>query len=112
MVDRPVRTRVLTFPRKRKLAMPGDVTRDEFDQLATRTGVLEREVEGEKLVSRHVLEHTRRNTDDLSALKSRVDGLDRKFDGLRSEFDGLRGEFRNLRKDLPGIVSDALRLTI
>ena len=99
--------------------MPSDVTRDEFDQVAARTGVLEREVEGEKLVSRHVLEHTRRNTEDLSALRSRVDGLDRKFDGLHSEFNGLRGEFlglrgefRKLREDLPGIVSDALRAAI
>lgn len=92
--------------------MPGDVTRDEFDQLAGRTDVLEREVEGEKLVTRHALEHTRRNTEDLSALRSRVDGLDRKFDGLRGEFDGLRGEFRKLRQDLPGIVGDALRAAI
>src|SRR4051794_1380105 len=103
MVDRPVRTGVLTFPRKRKLAMPGDVTRDEFDQMAARTGVLEREVEGEKLVTRHVLEHTRRNTEDLSALRSRVDGLDRKFDGLHSEFNGLRGEFVGLRGEFVGL---------
>jgi hypothetical protein len=29
--------------------MPSDVTRDEFDQLATRTSILEGEVGGEKL---------------------------------------------------------------
>jgi hypothetical protein len=85
--------------------MPGDVTRDEFDQLAARTSALEGEVDGEKLVIRHVLEHTRRNTEDLSALRSRVDGLDHKFDSLSHEF-------KELRKDLPGIVSDALREAI
>jgi|ERR1043165_1717679 chromosome segregation ATPase len=106
--------------------MPSDVTRDEFDQLASRTDVLEREVEGEKMVTRHVLEHNRRNTEDLSALRTKVEGLDRKFDGLRGQFDGLRtefgglrgefvglrGEFRKLRDDLPGIVGKALREAI
>jgi len=85
--------------------MPGDVTRDEFNQLATRTSALEGEMEGEKLVIRHVLEHTRRNTEDLSALRSKVDGLDRKFDSLSHEF-------KELRKDLPGIVGEALREAI
>lgn len=85
--------------------MPSDVTRDEFDQLAGRTTVVEREVEGEKLIVRHALEHTRRNTEDLSALRSRVDGLDRKFDSLSHEF-------KELRKDLPSIVGEALREAI
>lgn len=99
--------------------MPGDVTRDEFDQLAARTDVLEREVEGEKLVVRHVLEHTRRNTEDLSVMKSdlaevksdvkvlthRVESLDRKVDGLSREFRDWRGE-------LPGIVGEIVREAI
>ena len=42
--------------------MPTYVTREEFE---ARGGVLEREVEGEKLVTRHILEQTRRNGDDL-----------------------------------------------
>jgi hypothetical protein len=33
-------------------------TREEFE---ARVGVLEREVEGEKMVTRHILEQTRRN---------------------------------------------------
>jgi dsDNA-specific endonuclease/ATPase MutS2 len=37
--------------------------------------VLEGEVEGEKLVTRHILEQTQRNGDDLAALKARVDHL-------------------------------------
>jgi hypothetical protein len=48
--------------------MATDVTREEFE---ARTGVLEREGEGEgeKLVTRHILEQTRRNGDDLAAVK-------------------------------------------
>jgi hypothetical protein len=37
--------------------------------------VLEGEVEGEKLVTRYILEQTQRNGDDLAALRTRVDHL-------------------------------------
>jgi len=40
------------------------VTREEFE---ARVGVIEREVEGEKMVTRHILEQSRRNSDDLAA---------------------------------------------
>ena len=49
--------------------MTVDVTREEFE---ARVGVLEREVEGEKVVTRYILEQTR-NGDDLAAVKSRLD---------------------------------------
>jgi hypothetical protein len=32
--------------------------------------VVEREIEGEKLVTRHILEQTRRNGDDLAAMRA------------------------------------------
>jgi hypothetical protein len=48
------------------------VTREEFDG---RMRVLEGEVEGEKVVTRHILEQTQRNGDDLAAVKARVDHL-------------------------------------
>jgi chromosome segregation ATPase len=48
------------------------VTREEFDG---RMRVLEGEVEGEKLVTRYILEQTQRNGDDLAALKTRVEHL-------------------------------------
>src|SRR5713226_9370613 len=65
------------------------VTRDEFTQLAARVDVVEREVEGEKMVTRHILEQTRHNGDDLAAIKSRMDRLEQKFDGLDRKGDGL-----------------------
>ena len=93
--------------------MPAYVTREEFD---TRIGILEREVEGEKLVTRHVLEQTRRNSDDLAAIKSRMDrfeqqfdGLERKVDDLERKVDGLDRKVDDLAKNLPGIVGDAVR---
>jgi hypothetical protein len=47
--------------------------REEFE---TRVGVIEREVEGEKMVTRHILEQTRRNGDDLAAVKARLDRVE------------------------------------
>src|SRR5215475_2122350 len=46
---------------------PAYVTREEF---ARRMRVLEGEVAGEKLVTRHILGQTRRNGDDLATLKT------------------------------------------
>jgi len=93
--------------------MPTYVTREEFE---ARVGLLEQEVEGEKLVTRHVLEQTRRNGDDLAAIKTRlsrveekVDGLDRKVDGLDRKVDSLDRTIRELARSLPGIVGEVVR---
>ena len=88
--------------------MPSDVTREDFR-------ALELEVEGEKLVTRHILEQTRRNGDDIAAVKTRlnrveekVDGLDRKVEGLDRKVDGLDRKLDALAQSIPGIVADAL----
>jgi hypothetical protein len=79
--------------------MPTYVTREEFE---ARVGVLEREVEGEKLVTRHVLEQTRRNSDDLAAIKTRLDRVEQKLDGLDQKFNGFV-------RDFPGTVAETMR---
>jgi chromosome segregation ATPase len=86
--------------------MPTYVTRDEFE---ARVGVLEREVEGEKLVTRHVLEQTRRNGDDLAALKTRLARVEEKVDGLDRKFDSLDRTVKDLAKSLPTIVAETMR---
>lgn len=97
--------------------MPSDVTREEFE---ARVGVLEREVEGEKMVTRHILEQTRHNGDDLAAIKTRfdrverkVDGLDQKIGGIDSKIDGVESRLSNrigsLERSLPKIVGDVMR---
>ena len=74
--------------------------------------VLEREVDGEKLVTRHVLEQTRRNGDDLAAVKTRLDRVEGKVDGLAQDIHGLRQDFiglHGLATNLPRIISEAVR---
>ena len=81
--------------------MPADVTRKEFQ-------ALEQEVEGEKLVTRHILEQSRRNGDDIAAVKTRLNRVEEKVDGLDSKVDGLDRKLDALSRSLPGIVGDAL----
>jgi len=96
--------------------MTTDVRREEFDHLKVRVDVVEREVEGEKTVTRHILEQTRRNGDDLAAVKSRLDrhdqrfdNLERELDGLRTDLHGLRADLHGLRNELPTIVGEVVR---
>ena len=90
--------------------MPSDVTRDEFE---ARVGVLEQEVEGEKLVTRHILEQTRRNSDDLAAIKTRLDRVERKVDNIDQKVIGLESRLTHridsLERDLPKMVGEVMR---
>jgi predicted RNase H-like nuclease (RuvC/YqgF family) len=93
--------------------MQNYVTREEFE---ARVGTLEREVEGEKLVTRYILEQERRNGDDLAAIKTRlgrveekVDSLERKVDGLDRKVDGLDRTVRDLMRNLPAAIGDVMR---
>jgi uncharacterized protein YoxC len=82
--------------------MPADVTREEFH-------ALEQEVEGEKLVTRHILEQTRRNGDDLAAVKTRLDRVEGKVDDVAHELGGVKHTLNGLVRDLPRIITEALR---
>lgn len=91
--------------------------------LEIRVDILEQEVEGEKMVTRYILEQTRRNGDDLAILKSRVervegkvdglegkvDGLERKVDGLAHDLGALRADVHGLRDALPRMIADTMR---
>src|SRR5215813_4689121 len=96
------------------------VTREQFE---ARVGVIEREVEGEKMVTRHILEQTRRNSDDLAAIKTRLDRVEGKVDvlqttvsglqttvnGLQTTVGGLQSTVTGLVRELPRIVAEAVR---
>jgi len=93
--------------------MATDVTRDEFQHLATRTDILEREVEGEKMVTRHILEQSRRNGDDLATVKARLDQVETRLgariDGVESGLRGLTHKVDGLVDSLPEIIGEAVR---
>src|SRR5437588_9921999 len=93
--------------------MTADVGREEFKHFETRVDVLEREVEGEKMVTRHILEQTRHNSDDLAAIKTRLDRVEHKVDGLDNKIDGVESRLDtsigSLERSLPKIVGDGMR---
>jgi hypothetical protein len=91
--------------------MPTYVTREEFE---ARVGVLEREVEGEKLVTRHILEQTRRNGDDLATIKGQLDGVDlkrlvQKVDSLEWKIGSVDAKLTALAHSLPTTIAEAMR---
>jgi hypothetical protein len=83
-------------------AMTADITRAEFSQVEARLSIGEREVEGEKVVTRHILEQTRRNSDDLAAIKSRLDRVEHKLDNLDHSFHAFV-------RDFPVTVTEIMR---
>jgi hypothetical protein len=94
--------------------MPTYVTREEFE---ARVDVLEREVEGEKLVTRHILEQTRRNGDDLATIKRQLDGVDlkglvQKVDGLEWKLGSVDAKLTALAHSLPTMIAEAMRKTL
>jgi uncharacterized protein YoxC len=89
--------------------MATDVTRDEFKHLEMRVAVVEREVEGEKMVTRHILEQTRRNGDDLATVKSELAGVKSDVVHVRQQVDGLERKVDGLTKDLPKIIGEVMR---
>jgi chromosome segregation ATPase len=82
------------------------VAREEFE---LRISVIEREAEGEKMVTRHTLEQSRRNSDDLAAIKTRLDRVEGKVDALQTTVGGLQATVNSLVRDLPKLVADAVR---
>jgi len=82
--------------------MASEVTRQEFAEL-------QQEFEGEKLVTRHILEQSRRNADDLAAIKSRLDRVEHRLDGVEGNVGGLAQKVDALTRNLPKIVGEVMR---
>jgi chromosome segregation ATPase len=107
---------------------PAYVTREEFER---RMRVLESEMDGEKAVTRHVLEHARLNGDDLAAMKAqlshvaddmvvvkatlnshgtRLNLLTQDVAMIRQEVTALRGEMTILHGDVTTLRGDVTTL--
>jgi hypothetical protein len=81
----------------------------DVDLLTKRVSFLEQDVEGEKLVTRHILEQTRRNADDLAAIEGRLGRIATQLGEFAVRFDRSDAELRALRRDLPGLIAETLR---
>lgn len=81
------------------------MTEPRIEALEARVAYLEREQDGEKRVTRHILEQTRLNGDDLAALKTRMERVERKVDGIDRKAAGLEGKVDKLENKVGGLES-------
>lgn len=90
-------------------AHDGERSTDDIAQLTTRVETLEHEVEGEKTVTRYILEQTRRNGDDLAAVKTRLGRVENRLDGVEQKLHRQIDEFAEWRKSLPLEIAEVMR---
>ena len=81
----------------------------DHDLLDRRVTAVEEEVEGEKLVTRHILEQTRRNGDDIAAIRTQLARIENRQDRTDSNVESLKSEFRAFRTEFPSIVAETMR---
>jgi hypothetical protein len=77
--------------------MPNYVTREEFE---TRVRPLEDEIAGEKAVTRHMLDQTRRNGDDLAAVRSELATFRSELSTVKARVDHVAGDVAIIKADL------------
>ena len=78
--------------------------------LEKRVSAVEQEVEGEKLVTRHILEQTRRNSDDLVAIRSQLTRMEHRQDRVDADIRAVRSDIAALRTDLTALRTDVTGL--
>ncbi len=100
-----------------------EVTRQDLKRVEDRVEFVAQEVDGERLLSRYILQQARQNGDDLAVVKTRVeriegkvekleqkvDRLEQKVDRLETEVRGLRNDFNSSQEKLPGMIAEVMR---
>ena len=90
-----------------------EVTREDLKRVETRVEFVAQEVEGEKLLSRYILQQTRQNGDDLAILKARTERIEQKLEtevrAVRSDLNALRNDFNAAQAKLPGMIAEVMR---
>lgn len=77
--------------------------------LERRVTALEQEVEGERFVTRYILQQTRRNGDDIAAIRTQLGRTECRLDRVETDVSVLRSEFRTFRNQGPKVVAGTMR---
>jgi len=77
-----------------------EVTREDLKRVETRVEFVAQEVEGEKLLSRYILQQARKNGDDLAIVKTRVERVEEKVEKLEQKFDRLEQKVDRLEQKI------------
>ena len=86
-----------------------EVTREDLKRVETRVEFVAQEVEGEKLLSRYILQQARKNGDDLAIVKSSMERVEEKAGKLEHKADRLEQKFDRLEVKLPGMIAEVMR---
>ena len=105
-----------------------EVTREDLKRVETRVEFVAQEVEGEKLLSRYILQQARKNGDDLAIVKSSKDFIqllfyfmnlaivkspmervEEKAGKLEHKVEKLEQKFDRLEVRLPGMIAEVMR---
>jgi ubiquinone biosynthesis protein UbiJ len=78
------------------------VTRQDLKRVEDRVEFVAQDLDGEKLVSRYILQQARQNGDDLAVVKARVERIEGKVDRLEQKVDRLEAK-------LPGLIAEVVR---
>lgn len=88
----------------------------EITEFKRRVDEVEREVDGEKMLSRHIYQKVQANErllleirDVLMGQRGEIDGLRGEFSNLRADVNKLKTDMALLRSDMPDIVAQAVR---
>ena len=83
-----------------------------LEALEQRVTYLEREVDGEKSVTRHILRETRTNMDMLVLLASRMGKVEVRLENVDLRLDKVEGRLRSLETKFDGfpkVIADVMR---
>ena len=86
-----------------------EVTREDLKRVETRVEFVAQEVEGEKLLSRYILQQARKNGDDLAIVKSPMERVEEKAGKLEHKVEKLEQKFDRLEVRLPGMIAEVMR---
>ena len=86
-----------------------EVTREDLKRVETRVEFVAQEVDGERLLSRYILQQARQNGDDLAVVKTRVERIEGKVEKLEGRFEKLEQKFDRLEATLPGLIAEVMR---
>ena len=74
-----------------------EVTREDLKRVETRVEFVAQEVDGERLLSRYILQQARQNGDDLAVVKTRVERIEGKVEKLEGGSTSLSRSLTGLR---------------
>ncbi len=83
---------------------------DDIMELRRRMSLVERDMEGERTVSRHILRKVTESESLILDVRAVVADLRKELGELRKEVSAMRSDIITLRADLPGVIASVAEI--